>query len=44
MPKTQKMNFSYKVEPHEDNDASSNKAKVVTSVIGINNRDKATMS
>ena len=43
-----KMNFSYKVQAHEDKDkdASSNKAKAkaVTNVTGISNKDRVTMS
>ena len=42
------MNFSYKVQAHEDKDkdASSNKAKAkaVTNVTGISNKDRVTMS
>nr|POF05310.1 hypothetical protein CFP56_37618 [Quercus suber] len=53
LPETQKMNFSYKVEAHKDNDTSNNKAKTIASnkanaVISVpgmgSNRDKATMS
>ncbi|KAK7823931.1 hypothetical protein CFP56_034998, partial [Quercus suber] len=40
LQENQKMNFSYKVQAHEDKDkdTSSNKANVVTSITGISNR------
>ena len=45
LPETQKTNFSYKVEAHEGNDATSNnKAKAVASVVISSNRDRATIS
>ena len=44
LPETQKMNFSYKVEAHEDNVASNSKAKAVASVLISSNRDRATIS
>ena len=40
LPETQKMNFSYKVEAHEDSDTS--KAKAVASV--VSNMDRAAVS